>query len=210
MFGLIKKDLLMIKSNFKIMAALLLAYSVMTFQGEMDIYYMISFMSVIMMMSTFSYDAYNKWDAYAVTLPNGRKNIVRAKYLVTLLLIIVMSISVTILDTIISYIRTNSFDIENILSMMLGSVFATTIVRSLMYPSIYKFGVEKARIGIFIIVFGVTIIGGILFKYIDPSTIINALSVLDTYWLIIIPASIVLILYISYVISKKIYNQKEY
>ena len=74
MIGFIKKDLAMIKSNFKLMGILLFFYVVMGLLGEMDISFILPFMSVMIMISTFSYDNYNKWDAYSVTLPNGRKN----------------------------------------------------------------------------------------------------------------------------------------
>lgn len=210
MLGLIKKDLLMIKSNIKFLVILLFVYAVMAFQNKMDISFMISFMSVILMMSTFSYDAYNKWDAYAITLPNGRKNSVRAKYLATIFLIVVMTLFVTILSFIISYVNTKSLDIENILSNAFGSVLGTIIVQSLMYPSIYKFGVEKARIGIFIIVFGVIIISGIISNFIDLESITGVLNIINNYLLIIVPIVILIILFISYKVSESIYKKKEF
>lgn len=210
MFGLIKKDLLMIKSNIKFLVILLFVYAVMAFQNKMDISFMISFMSVILMMSTFSYDAYNKWDAYAITLPNGRKNSVRAKYLATIFLIVVMTLFVTILSFIISYVNTKSLDIENILSNAFGSVLGTIIVQSLMYPTIYKFGVEKARIGIFIIVFGVIIISGIISNFIDLESITRVLNIINNYLLIIVPIVILIILFISYKVSESIYKKKEF
>ncbi|MDE5540007.1 MAG: ABC-2 transporter permease, partial [Bacilli bacterium] len=89
MLGLIKKDLFMIKSNLKILVILFVVYGLMAYQGEMSLSFVLPFMSVMIMISTFSYDTYNKWDAYSITLPNGRKNSVRAKYLATLLLIII-------------------------------------------------------------------------------------------------------------------------
>ena len=82
MLGFIKKDLLMIKSNIKILAILLLIYIVMAFQGQLYLSFLLPFMGVMIMVSTFSYDTFNKWDAYAVTLPNGRKNSVRGKYII--------------------------------------------------------------------------------------------------------------------------------
>ena len=77
MLGLIKKDLLMIKSNIKTLFIILVVYGVMAYQGQMDLSFILPFMSVMIMISTFSYDAYNKWDAYASCLPNGRQNSVR-------------------------------------------------------------------------------------------------------------------------------------
>lgn len=210
MLGLIKKDLLMIKSNIKVLIILLFVYGFMAFQGEMDLSFLLPFMSVMIMISTFSYDTYNKWDAYALTLPNGRKNSVKAKYLATILLVAISVIIITLLSIIIAYIRNGIIDYENIISTMVGGVFATTLLQSFMYPPIYKFGVEKARIGIFVVVFGIAIIGGIMAEYIDFPTITKALSFMNNYWMVIIPIAMCIMLYVSYKISEQIYVKKEF
>ncbi len=182
----------------------------MAFQGEMDLSFVLPFMSVVLMISTFSYDTYNKWDAYVIALPDGRKNSVRAKYLATIILISITTIIITILSVTISYVNTKTIDVENIFSTILGSMFATTLLQSFMYPSIYKLGVEKARIGIFVVVFGITIIGGIIAKYIDFKPILQTLDNLGNYWMIIIPIVMIVMLYLSYKISENIYMKKEY
>ncbi len=210
MLGLIKKDLLLIKSNLKILGILFVVYGFMIFQGEMDLSFILPFMSVAIMISTFSYDTYNKWDAYAITLPDGRKNSVRAKYLATIILISITTIIITILSLVISYIHTNTIDVLNIFSTILGAVFATTLLQSFMYPSIYKFGVEKARIGIFVVVFGIVIIGGIIAKFIDFKPILQTLENIGNYWVILLPIVTIVILYLSYKISEGIYKKKEF
>lgn len=210
MLGLIKKDLLMIKSNIKILIILIFVYSVMAFQGEMDLSFIIPFMSVMIMISTFSYDSYNKWDAYAVTLPEGRKNVVKAKYIATAILIIISTVLMTIISISIAYARTNDIELEKNLSLMLGSLFATVLVQAFMYPTIYKFGVEKARIGIFIAVFGITMIGTMLVRGVDFSFLAKPLSFINEHWLMIIPITIILMWYLSLKLSEKIYKKKEF
>lgn len=210
MLGLIKKDLLMIKSYFKVLALLLFVYAIMAFKGEMDLAFLLPFMSVMIMISTFNYDTYNKWDAYACSLPNGRNNSVRAKYLSTIILIIVSTLIITILAVGISYARTKTMDLETNLSNILGAVLATILLQAFMYPSIYKFGIEKARIGMFIVIFGVAIFGSIMANFIDLNALIDKLNFLTNYFIIILPIIMVLILYISYKISEKIYQKKEY
>ncbi len=210
MLALIKKDLFLIKSNLKILVILFAVYGFMAFQGEMDLSFVLPFMSVVLMISTFSYDTYNKWDAYVITLPDGRKNSVRAKYLATIILISITAIIITILAVTISYVNTKTIDVENIFSTILGAIFATSLLQSFMYPSIYKLGVEKARIGIFVVVFGIAIIGGIIAKYIDFKPIFQTLDNLGNYWMIILPIVMIVILYLSYKISERIYMKKEY
>lgn len=210
MLGLIKKDLLMIRNNLKLMVVLFFVYSVMAFQGEIDLSFILLFMSVMIMISTFSYDTYNKWNAYVCALPDGRKNSVRAKYLSTIVLIVMTTIITFILTIIIAYIHTKSIDFENILSTILGTVFATILLQSFMYPAIYKFGVEKARIGICIIVFGIAIIGGIIAEFIDLESFIKVFSFLNDYWIVALLIMMILMIYISYKISERIYKNKEY
>lgn len=210
MLGFIKKDLFLIRSNIKILVILLVIYSVMAYQGQMDLSFLLPFMSIVVMMTTFSYDAYNKWDAYAITSPNGRKNSVKSKYLATLLVLTITTLVITLISFGIAYSRTKSIDYETILITMFGYAFATSILESFMYPAIYKFGVEKARIGIFIIIFGLALAIGYVAKYIDFSSIISSLSFLEDYLMIILPIIMILILCGSYKISEIIYMKKEF
>ena len=210
MIGFIKKDLAMIKSNFKLMGILLVVYVVMGLLEEMDISFILPFMSVMIMISTFSYDHYNNWDAYSITLPNGRKNSVKAKYIATLFMILFVAFITLLMAFLISYARTKTINYEQILVTMLGTIFGTLLVLTFMYPIIYKFGVEKARIGIFLIVFGIVILGGFLARYVDLSVIGKTLAFLENYWFILLIIISVVMVYGSYKISAKIFSKKEF
>ncbi|MCH5167047.1 MAG: ABC-2 transporter permease [Erysipelotrichales bacterium] len=209
MIGLIKKDLLMLKGNCKVFIIMLLIYTGLGIYGQADLSFLIPFMSFLMMMTTFNYDAYNKWDAYVVTLPNGRKNSVKAKYLATLILILVASIIVTILSLIIAYSKNNT-DYESLLLVILGCTFATVLLEVFMYPAIYKFGVEKARIGVLVIVFAIIFVEEFMRKYIDFYAISKVFDVFNDYIFLALPITMVLSLFISYSISASIYMKKEF
>ena len=210
MKGFMKKDLAMIKSNFKLIGILIVVYAIMGLMGKMDISFILPFMSVMIMISSFSYDNYNKWDAYSISLLNGRKNSVKSKYITTILMVIITAIITIILSFVISYINTKTINYEEILISMLGTVFGTLLVLTFMYPIIYKFGVEKARIGIFLLVFGIVIIGSLLFNYLDLSNIIKSLSFLENYLVIILIIVTIIMVYLSYKISEKIFSKKEF
>ena len=210
MLGFIKKDLSIIKSNLKIILVLLLVYITLAITDTMDIAFIIPFMSLMLMISTFSYDTYNKFDAYAATLPNGRKNSVKGKYLTTLILVISSAILITIITMAIAYFKEGVLDFEYTLMNMFGVIFATGILITLLYPSMYKFGVEKARIGMFIIVFALAIIVGFMANFFDFADIITKLDALEKYFMIILPLLLIASLYLSYFISLKIYLSKEF
>ena len=210
MIGFIKKDLAMIKSNFKLLAVLIIVYAIMGFMNKMDISFILPFMCVMIMISSFSYDNYNKWDAYSISLPNGRKNSVKSKYITTILMTLIVTIITLILSFIISYVNTKTINYEQILVTMFGTVFGTLLVLAIMYPIIYKFGVEKARIGIFLIVFGIIIIGSLFANFIDLSNILKYLSFLEDYIILILIIIAILMVYISYKISEEIFSKKEF
>ena len=100
MLGFIKKDLLLIKGNLKSLIFVILIYFLLMATGDFDISFIPPFLSTMIMLSTFSYDNYNNFDAYGITLPNGRRNIVLAKYLSTIILVIITTI-VTYLTSIL-------------------------------------------------------------------------------------------------------------
>ncbi len=210
MIGFMKKDLAMIKSNFKLLGILIIIYTVMGLTCKMDISFILPFMSIMVMISTFSYDNYNKWDAYSISLPDGRKNSVKSKYVATILMIFIVSVITIILSFIISYTNTKTINYNQILVSMLGTIFGTLLVLSFMYPIIYKFGVEKARIGIFIIVFGIAVVFGFIFQYIDLSFIGKLLSLIENYLVISLILITIIMVYVSYKISEKIFLKKEF
>ena len=210
MIGFIKKDLAMIKSNFKLLAVLIVVYTIMGLMDKMDISFILPFMCVMIMISSFSYDNFNRWDAYSISLPNGRKNSVKSKYITTILMTLVVSIITIILSFIISYVNTQTINYEQILVTMFGTIFGTLLVLTIMYPIIYKFGVEKARIGIFLLVFGIIIIGSLLANFVNLSNILKSLSFLEDYLIIILIIVAIIMVYGSYKISEKIFNKKEF
>lgn len=209
MIGLIKKDLLMIKSNLKLVIIMLFVFFIMALQGQFDISFIPPFIIVMLFMSTFSYDEYNNWDAYAITLPNGRKNVVKSKYVATIILTI-LSIIITILLNIFVGIINNSLDFNKFISVLVGCSFGIVCIQAIMYPLIFKYGIEKGRIGLFALTFAIVGIIGLLSKVIKIDIPTNIISFLDNYWFIMIPIVIIIILLISYKISEKIYLKKEF
>ena len=211
MLGFMIKDLAMIKSNSMLLMLIAILYVVVWLvSGDIDLAFILPFMCVMIMITTFSYDNYNKWDAYAASLPNGRKNSVRAKYLMTVLLVVVISLVTAILSAIIQLIKLSAVDYLKICVTLLGAILATLMVLALMYPAIYKFGIEKARIGVFVIVFGIVIIGGLVSRFVDFSVVASALSPLKNYLLPIATATVIIIVFVSYLISARVAERKEF
>ena len=121
-----------------------------------------------------------------------------------------MSILITILLNMVVGVINNNVDYEKIFSLMAGCCFGVGLVQAIVYPLIFKYGIEKGRIGLFIGVFALVSVIGLLSKEIDIDISSNILVFIENYWLIFIPIVLIITLFISYKISLKIYLKKEF
>lgn len=210
MLGLVKKDFFIIKANLKSMLIIFFVYFIMTLQGSFDIAFVIPIIGVMLFISTFSYDDFNNWNAYAVTFPNGRKNVVRAKYVSSIFFMIVLTVISFAVSILVNYFRVNNIDIESTISSLMGTVLSVVIMISLLYPIIFKFGSTNGRIILFAVVFGIAAIAGFIAKFVDMSFIIDTVNLLENYVYVAIPIVSIILLFVSYLISNKIYKNKEF
>lgn len=146
MLGLIKKDFLLIKANLKSMAIIFIVYLILAFQGTFDVTFVIPLIGIMLFISTFSYDDFNNWNSYAVTLPDGRRNVVRAKYIASIILTVVLGAVTLAIGIGISYTKTNGINLNEIISSLMGTVLSSVIIIALLYPIVFKFGATNGRI----------------------------------------------------------------
>lgn len=210
MLGLIKKDFLLIKANSKQMVIIFIVYLMLVFQGTFDATFIVPLIGIMLFISTFSYDDFNNWNSYAVTLPNGRKNVVRAKYIASIILTVILGAVALAIGAGISYTKTNSINLDEILSSLMGTILSSVIIISLLYPIVFKFGATNGRIILFALVFGIAGIIGVISNFVDMTSAINVINELDKYVYIAIPVISIILLSISYAISNKIYQNKEF
>lgn len=209
MLGLIKKDLLMIKGNLRQAILFLVVFIILALQENNIIVIVPVFVSMMIFMTTFSYDEYNKWEAYAISLPVSRKNIVKAKYFASIILWAI-ALLVTAVITVVMGIFEQNINCSEMIGMILGCVFSIVLLEALMFPLIFKFGVEKGRIGVFIGVFVIAALLGFIFTGIDLENANGFIEFFNNYYYILIPLVAVILMVISYFVSKKIYLKKEF
>ena len=200
----------MIKANLKTFLIIFIAFIIMSYNGSYEMTFVLPFLCIMLFISTFSYDDFNNWNPYAVTLPDGRKNVVKAKYISSVILTVILSIVALAFGVGVAYIKSNSINIEEILSSLMGTVLSSVIIISLLYPIVFKFGATNGRIILFVVVFGAAGIGALVAQFIDMTPIINMINGLDSCSLIAIPIISIILLGISYLISNKIYQNKEF
>ena len=217
MKGLIIKDLCVIKNQMKTLLLVLAFFIIFSIINEdaTFILFLVPFYMIMILITTFNYDEFNKWDSYCNSLPLSRKEIVKSKYILfnaTSLIALILGILASFI--IPSFIENTTF--ESLFASIIGVAFGICLVISLLIPFYYKFGSSKGRIMLFLcIVILALLIGAItsldIFNNKELMNIINSLNNLSlgmfTLLLIILT---VIIMSISYYISVRIYKNKEF
>ena len=216
MKGLIIKDLCVIKNQMKSLLLVLALFIFLSIANKdaTFVLFLIPFYMIMILITTFSYDEFNKWECYCNSLPLSRKEIVKAKYL----LFNATSLIVLILGVLASFIIPNFIEnttFESIYASIIGVAFGICLVISLLIPFYYKFGSQKGRIMLFLTVAILALLIGTItsldvFNNIELMNIINSLNNLSLgmFTLLLIIVTII-IMTISYYISVKIYSNKE-
>lgn len=216
MKGLIIKDLCVIKNQMRSLLLILVFFVFISIinKDATFILFLVPFYMIMILITTFSYDEFNKWECYCNSLPLSRKEIVKAKYLLfnaTSLIVLVLGILASIIVP--NFIENTTF--ESIYASIIGVAFGICLVISLLIPFYYKFGSNKGRIMLFLTITILALIIGIItsldiFNNVELMNMINSLNNLSigmfTLLLIIVT---VIIMTISYYISVRIYNNKE-
>lgn len=209
MIGMIKKDLLMIKNNYKtilIALAIFVFYSIMF---EMDMSFFLPFMGLMVCISTINNDEYNNWYTYASTLPQGKSNVVKSKYLTTIGVTIFLTAVSVILSFIISNIK-GTLKIDDYLVTIMEELLVIIFLLSVLFPVVFKYGSEKGRFALIIIGFGVFGIVFLFKQILNIEIPIKIIGFIDLYFPVIFVLSSIVMLITSYLISKKMYLKREF
>ena len=114
-----------------------------------------------------------------------------------------------VLSFVIGYINKN-FDVLETVFTMIGCTFAIILLQSIIYPVIFKYGIEKGRIALFVGVFLITGIIGILMNNVQISIPESVVNFFNNYGIIVLTLTIISMFLISYKISERIYLKKEF
>ena len=220
--GLLKKDLYNLAS-YKTTLIIIVIFCGMAIIGTDAIYWgsvVIGIIVGMISLSTFSYDEMAKSNRYILTLPVTRKEIVLEKYILaigaTILGSLLGFVLTLLIGNIMNYVRPDNvidINIDTLLATTIGGLFGVSLIEAIQIPSIFKWGAEKGRIQMFIVLFVLALIGagvGFLIKESGLSVDIAKLeSVLKNFGLFLLILLSFIIYFISYKISYKIYKNKE-
>lgn len=207
MKGLLLKDIYSLQKYMKTIGVLLIMYGVIGANSNDPSFIsgIIILLFTMLSMTTFSYDEAAHWNEFALTLPVSRKKLVLSKYYLCYILTLTGGAVSLVLSYVISILK-NTYVLGNILLMIYGICFIALLMMSILFPLLYKFGVEKARL-MMILVFLIPFGGVMLLNYLKvPMPSAEALSIL--LWFS--PLILIIVTSASYFISCKILINKEF
>ena len=221
--GLIKKDLLNLSSyKISLLVMLVCVFAIGSAGEEMCRYIPIVMTTMLGMiaLSTFSYDELAKSDEYVLSLPVNKKEIVLEKYILVISMALIGGIIgfiiTPIFTNILNNIRTEhiiNIDYNSLIFTTMGGIFGISLILAIQIPSIYKWGAEKGRIQMFILFF-IIILLALGIAYLAPNLGININekainSFFQRFGILIVVCLLILMYYISYRISYKIFRNKK-
>ncbi len=220
--GLLKKDLYNL-SSYKASLIIIILFCGIAIIGTDAINFgPIIICTIVGMISlaTFNYDEIAKSNKYILTLPTSRKEIVKEKFILAISATIlggILGLALTIIVTnVMNYIRPEdmiNIDYESLITTTIGGMWGISLIQAIQIPSMYRWGAEKGRIQMFVLVFAlIVIIAGAGFLIIKTGFNIDIQQVnniMNKYGLIMLAVSMIIMYYISYKISYKIYSNKE-
>lgn len=215
MTGLMVKDFLVMRKSIKTYILFLAFYFVMTALELLPISFVTSMVQLIIMMlplSAFSYDELAKWDRYAFSLPLGRRAVAGARYLFALLLSLFAALFGLVSCLVLSAFFHDPNLVENCLtvtvSLALGLLYCDILL-----PLTYKLGPERARPYFYLVIFLPIIL---LFGAYKLGMLNNLSFLLELPDAVVIPFLLLLPLLpllgmgVSYLISCRILERKEF
>ena len=217
--GLIIKDLYVFKNYKRNIYTSFFVFILVIFLAsfQMDVLDMGSIIFLIFFgmnsISSFSYDENAESDKYLLSLPISKKEIVQAKYLFTFLNSFLSLVGGFIISLIITLLVRHNTDIAFSLRICIIAFTSTTLLMATDIPCIYKWGVEKGRMQAVLIplllVFIISFIGFAILLIFPNLYNLITLKMLFQYSPIICLIANILIYFISYQVSLKIFSKKE-
>lgn len=204
MKGLILKDLLNLKTQYKVFLMMIAFFVAFALLGDNhdSLGLILTMITIMLPLTAMAYDERSQWDKYALTMPVARGDLVLGKYVLGLLLAGVALVIILAFQAFSGPGLTGEAVLSG-MGMFCGAIFAL----SLILPIMFKFGVEKGRLVLLLAMF--LPLG---FVYFSKDKV--NLSQPSPEFMRILPfgvgVALVLVLLFSLLISLRVYKLKEF
>lgn len=212
MKGLLAKDFyMMLKTNSLLWYIVIIAFYTVCLSISMESMLIISLILVITIPTTsISYDELSHWQQYSLALPYSRKQIVTSKYIFTILIELLFAVVGAILIG-VDMIKQNEFRADQLVCFISMMMFMGAIYPTFALPFNFLLGTSKAR---FVLIAFMAFTFAAVFSLAPQLRDFSTLEKLvdnNAYLLsaIILAVESVMLL-VSWYISVKIYEKKEF
>lgn len=206
MKGLFIKDLYMIKKQLYFVYIVYFFFIVLFAFSKANMFLLI--FPVLLLTSSLInllyYDDLYKWNILEFTLPVSRKTIVKEKYILVALVLFFSSI----IPCIVYYIINKNF--IDTLNLFYVQLLLSFIIPTVTLPIYYKLGYGKSRILSMIIAAFVGGFSALLLNSFLLTKMQEFKSNLSNIFYIMFPIIIASLIFISYLISVKVYEKREF
>lgn len=218
MYGLMIKDLCLMKQQKNSMLIMLAVAIFLAFSGN-DSSFVVSYLSLLattLAIGTITYDDFGNGMSFLFTLPTSRISYINEKYVFGSLFTLSVWVLSSVLTSVINVITHKTVALTDhwlVCGVILGVVLLTM---SLMMPVHLKYGSEKSRVVMIIVMGVIAVVVFLGSKLVDLLGIskeqaVNFIDHMNSYAFIAIAIlSILVILLLSYRISIKIIMKKEF
>lgn len=169
MRGFMVKDLRLMLQRKSYLAVLFILALFLTFQqGGMFVVMYLTMLVMMFAISTVSYDEYDNGYSFLMTLPADRKTYVREKYLLIVLVGIVGCLAGSAMYA-LYMARQGGVNLEESLAEAVVYLLVALLVADVMLPIQLKFGAEKGRMVLFLVIGAFAAAGGICVKLLQKN-----------------------------------------
>lgn len=152
MTGLMLKDLLYMRRTARVIAVLLVFYLVLFAAAGSEgavsgmLAGVIVMLTIILSTNVFAYDEAAKWKVYELSLPIPKSRIVLARYLLTLFLSTLLSLIFLLMEWFVF----RGLSMESA-AALLAAWSASLLFCAILFPAMYRYGMQKARLFLMVI-----------------------------------------------------------
>lgn len=151
MIGLLKKDLYVADKSGRLLLVLALVFSMVPSLGAFGSTYAMM-MAFMLPLNSIAYDERCKWDRYAAMLPYKPEQIVWSKYVLSYIYTLLAE-CIIILGALVRSRLKDMLDMAEEIQTGMALVVAMLLITALGLPMLYRFGSEKGRL-VMILVMG--------------------------------------------------------
>lgn len=216
--GLIIKDFQLMKAQMKFFFIFMMFFGVLM-ASSLNMVFFVGYTALLcsyLVVSTFSYDAFENGYAYLFTLPVSRKGYILAKFVFGVLLTTIPFLVMSVISWVMLMIRRSEMRFEEYLLSVAISLPIAFLMLAVEIPLQVKFGQEKSRVVSVVLIGGLSAAIGLLSSLneiagFDSAEFISSISGLGLGGIIVLIAAVLaVLLLVSYKLSCHIMEKKEF